>query len=159
MLTTIRQQVAHMAWANRLVLDSLRAANPLDPKLTGLFGHVLAAEHLWVCRLTGSTATIAVWPTLSLDQCEAQIADNHQRLEAFVATLDADGLVRPVTYTNTAGLTFTSTVAEILGHLPMHGAYHRGQIAWELRQQDQTPRPTDFIAFTRGAPTTSQASS
>lgn len=33
----------------------------------------------------------------------------------------------------------------------MHAGYHRGQIAASLRAEGDTPSPTDYIAFTRGA--------
>ena len=57
-----------------------------------------------------------------------------------------------VRYRNGAGQEFTSTVEDILLRLCLHGAYHRGQIAWALRPSGVTPAATDFIAFIRGAP-------
>ena len=67
-------------------------------------------------------------------------------LEVYDAT-DA-----PITYRNRAGDQFTSTLDAILTHVALHGSYHRGQIAALLRGADQTPNPTDYIAFRRGAP-------
>ncbi len=151
-MNSLAQMMAHMGWADRLVIDALRGADRLDPKLVELFGHVLGAEHIWYARLVGAPATVAVWPTLSLDQCASLAAENLSRFTALVAGLEPGQEVRPVTYTNSAGATFTSTVAEILIHVAMHGSYHRGQIAWALRASAQTPRPTDYIAFTRGEP-------
>jgi uncharacterized damage-inducible protein DinB len=147
------QMVAHMGWADRHVLDALRGANPLDPKLLELFGHLLGAEHIWHARLVGAPPTVAVWPKLSLDQCAELASDTLDRLTALVAQLGPHDESRAVTYINSAGDTFTSTVAEILIHVAMHGSYHRGQIASALRAAGQTPTPTDYIAFTRGAPT------
>jgi uncharacterized damage-inducible protein DinB len=43
-------------------------------------------------------------------------------------------------------------VEDILLHTCLHGAYHRGQIARDLRQAGDPPEPTDYIAFIRGSP-------
>lgn len=152
-MASLDQMMAHMVWADRLVLQSLREADPLDPRLLELFGHLLGAEHIWLTRLTGTPASVAVWPKLSLDECERLIETNHAALASYVAALGSDGSGTVIDYRNSAGDAFTSTAAEILIHLSMHGSYHRGQIAWGLRDQGQTPRGTDYIAFTRGAPT------
>ena len=66
--------------------------------------------------------------------------------------LDEAALARNVHYTNSAGLEFDSTVGDILLHVALHGAYHRGQIALLVRAGGSAPAPTDYIQFTRGAP-------
>jgi uncharacterized damage-inducible protein DinB len=152
-MSSLAQMVAHLGWANAHVIDALRGANPLDPSLLELFGHILGAEHVWHARLIGAPPTVAVWPKLSLEEAAELANVNLGRLSALVSQLGPGGENRVVTYTNTAGDTFASTVAEILIHVALHGSYHRGQIAWALRAAGQTPRPTDYIAFTRGAPT------
>ncbi len=157
-MKSLEQMVAHMGWADRNVIEALRRADPLDPTLVELFGHVLGAEHIWHARLVGIPATVAVWPKISLDQCVEVASDNLRQWSALVTRLGPDEENRAVTYTNSTGDTFTSTVGEILVHVAMHGSYHRGQIAWALRADGQVPSPTDYIAFTRGAPTATQRS-
>jgi uncharacterized damage-inducible protein DinB len=151
-MNSFPQLIAHMEWADRNVIDALRGADRLDPKWVELFGHILGAEHIWYARLTGGSPAVAVWPTLSLDQCAELAAENAARFKALVEGLASGEESRAVGYTNTAGQHFTSTVAEIIVHVAMHGSYHRGQIAWAMRAAAQTPRPTDYIAFARGAP-------
>jgi uncharacterized damage-inducible protein DinB len=70
----------------------------------------------------------------------------------LVSRLTPDLLEKPVTYRNSAGDQFTSTVEDILTHIALHGSYHRGQIAASVRAGGDTPSPTDYIAFVRGAP-------
>ena len=143
--------VAHMGWADRLVLESLRDAASIPPMILELYAHVLAAEEVWLARLTGTTPRVAVWPALSLEQCATLAAENRDRLAAYAAPLDATDLGRGISYKNSAGEEFTSTIEDILLHVALHGAYHRGQIAAGLREHSATPAPTDFIAFARGA--------
>lgn len=143
---------AHLAWADDRVLAALRSATAPDPANLELLAHVLAAEHVWLARLKGEAPAHVVWPPLSLEECAALMRANERALTAYVSSLTPADLPREVTYRNSAGLQFTSRVEDILLHLCLHGAYHRGQIAWALRHAGGVPMPTDYIAFIRGAP-------
>jgi uncharacterized damage-inducible protein DinB len=44
-------------------------------------------------------------------------------------TLDPESLAEGVGYRNTKGEFWTSTMGDILTHVIIHSAYHRGQIA------------------------------
>ena len=144
--------IAHLAWADDRVLASLRSATNPDPSCRELFAHVLAAEHVWLARLKGETPTHAVWPDLSLEQCAALVGANQRALVGYLDALTPESLSRGVTYLNSAGRQFTSSVEDILLHVSLHGSYHRGQIAWALRRGGSVPMATDYIAFVRGAP-------
>jgi uncharacterized damage-inducible protein DinB len=74
-----------------------------------------------------------------------------------VAGLTPDAAARRVTYRNSAGREFASPVEDILLHVALHGAYHRGQIAAALRGAGAVPEPTDFIAFARGSAAATRA--
>jgi uncharacterized damage-inducible protein DinB len=144
--------VTHLAWADDRVLASLRSATTPDASCLELFAHVLATEHVWLARLKGAAPHHPVWPALSLEQCAGLVQANQRDLGAYVAALTPDALPRGITYTNSAGQTFTSSIEDILLHLFLHGTYHRGQIAWALRRGGGVPMPTDYIALVRGAP-------
>src|SRR5881396_624419 len=144
--------IAHLAWADDRVLASLRSATQPDAACLELFAHVLAAEHVWLARLKGETPRHVVWPPLTLEQCAALVQSNQRDLTGYVAGLTAADLQRGVTYTNSAGRQFTSSIEDILLHTCLHGMYHRGQIAIVLRRGGGVPIATDYIAFVRGAP-------
>ena len=144
--------VSHLAWADDRVLAGLRSATTPDASCLEVFAHVLAAEHVWLARLKGETPRHPVWPALSLEQCAGLVQSNQRDLTAYVAALVPADLPRGVTYTNSAGQEFTSSVEDILLHVCLHGTYHRGQIAWALRHGGGVPLPTDYIAFVRGVP-------
>ena len=144
--------VAHLGWADALALEALRAAAPPDPEALEIYRHVLGAEHVWLARLTGEPASVAVWPELSLDECARLARANLEGLEKYVGALSPPDLARGVTYRNSAGREFTSAVEDILLHVCLHGAYHRGQVALALRRAGARPNPTDYIAFIRGSP-------
>ena len=143
---------AHLAWADQLVLESLERAANTDGSCLELFAHILGAEHVWLARLESKPAEVAVWPALTLDECARLAERNQHELTAYLSNLTPEDLARSITYVNSAGQQFTSTVEDILLHVCLHGAYHRGQIARALRGGGAVPAATDYIAFTRGAP-------
>jgi uncharacterized damage-inducible protein DinB len=144
-----------MAWADAKARDALRAMPAGSPELTRateLYGHVAAAEHVWLARLVGRPAEYPVWPALDLESSGRLASETVRELQALVARLDAEDLGSEVDYTNSSGRSFRSRVDDILIHVALHGAYHRGQIALLTRLGGGEPASTDYIAFVRGAP-------
>ena len=142
----------HLVWADAKVLASLRSAQTVLRSIMDLYAHVLGAEHVWVSRIEQSKPAVAVWPTLTLDECERLAAENARRFDVILKNATDQSFQRTVTYRNSAGDQYTSSLDDILTHVAMHGSYHRGQIAAGLRASGETPEPTDYIAFARGAP-------
>jgi len=142
----------HLEWANNRVMASLRSAQNPRKRDLELYAHILGAEHVWLSRINGTTGRIGVWPVLSLDECERLGQENVRVFNDLVSRLTPALLGKAITYRNSAGDQFTSTIEDILTHVAMHGAYHRGQIAASIRGGGDTPSPTDYIAFIRGAP-------
>ncbi|HEX2692998.1 MAG TPA: DinB family protein [Gemmatimonadaceae bacterium] len=142
----------HLEWADGRVLESLRDAHTVLKKDLDLYSHILGSEHVWLCRIAGAQARVAIWPTLTLDECEKLAAENAAAYQKLASELTPESRARRITYRNSAGDQFTSTLEDILTHVSLHGAYHRGQIAASLRSSGDVPIPTDYIAFVRGAP-------
>ena len=153
----VERLVAHLGWADALVLKALQDAASPDPQAFEIYQHVLGTEHVWLARLQARPATVAVWPELTLSECERLARANLESLGAYVASLAPADLSRGVAYRNSAGDQFTSTVEDILLHVCLHGAYHRGQVALALRRAGAKPNPTDYIAFVRGSPAATRA--
>jgi uncharacterized damage-inducible protein DinB len=144
----------HNAWADdRAIAAMRRAAAEGRPaaRTLEILAHVLGAEEVWASRIEGRPSTTAVWPVLDVDQCAELAASVHAALRR-AAVSPAAALDAPVHYTNSAGAEFDSRLEDILLHVALHGAYHRGQIAMLLRDAGAEPAPTDYIAFVRGAP-------
>ena len=142
----------HLEWADARVLGSLRAARNPQQRNLELYAHILGSEHVWLSRINGAAPSFAVWPALTLDECWGLSRDNVNAYNDLVSGLTPSLLQKPITYKNSVGDQFTSTIEDILTHVTMHGAYHRGQIAASIRASGDTPTATDYIAFIRGAP-------
>jgi uncharacterized damage-inducible protein DinB len=148
----IQTLAGHLEWADAAVLDALRNAPGSDPRALVIYSHVLGAEAVWLARIAGRPADVAVWPTLSLDDAAELAARNARELHALLSSLSEEELERAIDYRNSAGRDFRSTIADILLHVALHGSYHRGQIALVIRGGGGEPASTDYIGFVRGVP-------
>jgi len=144
--------LAHFEWADRRVLDSLRAMTHRDQRALDLYAHVLGAEHTWLSRILERTPKEKIWPDLTLDRAAVLAAENAAGLRALLEGCSADQLQRKVAYRNSAGIALESTVEDMLLQVILHGCYHRGQVALLVRGAGGEPSPTDYIAFVRGVP-------
>jgi len=88
---------------------------------------------------------VAVWPQMTLAQAEAQLTELAQLWQSYLDGLTPAQLSQTITYRNSKGEPWESRIEDVLMHVVMHSAYHRGQIASELRAAGQTPAYTDFI--------------
>jgi uncharacterized damage-inducible protein DinB len=151
----LRRQFAYDEWANREVLNAIRAAgdvnlgdaNPGDANQRSLqlVSHILAAELVWLERLKGQPQSVPVWPQPDLAQCEAQAAKLGGQWLEFLDLITAGDVSQSISYRNSKGEEWTNTIVDVLTHVVMHSAYHRGQIATHMRATGQTPAYTDFI--------------
>jgi uncharacterized damage-inducible protein DinB len=145
----LKLQFAYDEWANREVITVLRANSIATGRPVQLLAHILSAARLWLERLQRQAQSQPVWPEFSLDQCQAHTAELGQLWREYLKQSSPSFLTDQVTYKNTKGEPWTSTAQDILTHVVMHSAYHRGQIASEMRASGYTPAYTDFIHAVR----------
>jgi uncharacterized damage-inducible protein DinB len=142
-----RRQFAYDGWANREVLATARGNGEASERSLQLMAHVLSAERLWLERMTQRPPSLPVWPQLTFEQCEQQASEIARLWRDYLSA--KPDLAHEVTYKNSKGEPWTSTVQDILTHVMMHSAYHRGQIASHMRAAGKTPAYTDFIHCVR----------
>jgi len=143
----LRRQFFYDGWANREVLNAIRAAGGEDRRSLQLMAHILAAGRVWLERLKIVPQSVPVWPQSDLAGCESEAKKlESEWLEYMNSVAD---LSQTVTYKNTQGEEWSSSIGDVLTHVLMHSAYHRGQIASHMREQGHTPAYTDFIHAVR----------
>jgi uncharacterized damage-inducible protein DinB len=141
--------VRAMAWANRETLATLETLPEPPAEALRILGHALAAERLWLSRLRQEESAPSVWPQVDLKGCQSLAEQNAAGFSAFVGGLDDAALSATSRYQNLKGEPCESSVIDILTHVVIHGAYHRGQIAKTLGAIGKQAPGTDFIAFAR----------
>ena len=146
---SLRRQFAYDEWANCEVLAAIGSAGGPSERSIELMAHIFSAQSLWLERLKQQPQSSPVWPKSDLEQCEARAADLGRLWREYLDSLTADSLALPISYKNSKGEPWTSTVEDVLSHVLIHSAYHRGQVASHMREQGQTPAYTDFIHAVR----------
>ncbi len=147
---TFRKLFHYDAWGNRATLDSIRMATQAPTsRACAITAHLVGSGRLWLARLEGRPAEGEVWPSLSLDQCDAGFRELEAAWERYLDGVKPADLDRAFSYKNTKGETWESTIRDVLMHVILHGTYHRGQIAMLVRQSGHAPAYTDFIEATR----------
>lgn len=149
MRTYFSELFTYEEWANCRVLEAfLQVKNPPE-RAVQLMSHMLAAQQIWYNRLTQQVVPINVWGVFPSEQLLELMTENAQKFRAFINTLPNDSFDAVISYTNTKGEPFTSTIRQILTHLQLHAAYHRGQIIQLLKPHFADPIPTDYIFYVR----------
>jgi uncharacterized damage-inducible protein DinB len=145
----LRREFSYNAWANREVLAAIRSAGDESARSLQLMSHILGAERVWYERLKQQPQSVPVWPEPNLAWCDAEAAILERLWREYLELITAGDIAQPISYKNTKGEEWTSMIADVLTHVALHSAYHRGQIASHMREIGQTPANTDFIHCVR----------
>jgi uncharacterized damage-inducible protein DinB len=145
MVEHLSRLFSYDALANREVLGGLRAAPTPPARPLKFAAHILAAERLWLDRLEGRKQTLPVWPEFTMEECARHADELAQLWKSYLAASSEADLANSVTYQNSIGETWSSRKDDILLHVVKHSAYHRGQIAADMRSAGLKPAYTDFI--------------
>ncbi len=146
---TLQKMAAYTSWANQRVLETLEKIGDKVPATSlHLYSHLLNAEVIWLARIQHLESPVQVFDDHSLAECRRI---HQSTFERFIGLADstAEELETEVTYKNTKGELFNTSLEDILLHVFNHGTYHRAQIARELRQNGLEPVNTDYIMFVR----------
>ncbi len=134
-------------WANNKLITSLKNQNIDDEIILRLFSHIVLSEQIWLLRIEGGDyPNKNFWQILTLLECEDILNENQPKYENLILQKDFSD---KVSYKNSKGIEYTNSFYDILTHVSFHSAYHRGQIAKEVRRLNKEPVLTDYIAFIR----------
>jgi len=141
----LRREFSYNAWANQEVLAAIQNAGGEDTRSLQLMSHILAAERVWYERLKEQPQSAPVWPKPDLMWCEVTATELERLWQEYLELVTAGDVAQTISYKNTKGESWTNMIADVLTHVVLHSAYHRGQIASRMREIGQTPAYTDFI--------------
>ena len=139
---------AYDGWANRECLAAMRIAGSSSATI-GRMAHVVSAEKLWLERLRSERQSLPVWPTMTIEEMAALVNQMTALWKNYLNQLPPSAFKDKIEYRNSKGERWFSLAEDILTHVLMHSAYHRGQIAMEMRAAGNEPAYTDFIHAVR----------
>ena len=150
-LESLRQLVAFNEWANRRMIESLKAFENQSAKALRALSHLLIAEKEWMTRMlyNEDSTGFDFWAASSLAECETLADEMAKAYADFVNELTEERLDDVATYKNSKGIEYTTSFRDILTHVLFHSAAHRGQVAMALRADGGEPLWSDYIVFVR----------
>lgn len=136
------------AWANSKIFKCLSDQSIEDERILTLFGHILAAQYVWLGRIvTEKVPSFPLWQGWHLNDFKPLVKDLGDR---WVAALGAHkNLQDTISYKTMKGVPFTARLDHILTHVCNHGTYHRGQITMLVRDKGFEPVSTDYVLYDR----------
>lgn len=137
-------------WANCEMLASLRTLTSGAEKPLKALNHVIGAQRIWLSRFENPAPPSAKpWPDLTLGECASAIEDLQRRWKELLDNLTPDKLAGDLAYLTLKGDEYKTPIQEVLMHLVLHSAYHRGQAAAAIREAGGKPAVTDYVVYIR----------
>ncbi|WP_236619666.1 DinB family protein [Bacillus sp. 1NLA3E] len=149
-LRTILNMYNHLEWANQRILELLQSIEFENEKAIRLFSHILLAEQVWFTRLKGEDSSqISIWSDIDVAACAKIAKQNEESYSLLLKELTNSDLDLIISYKNSKGKEFVTSVGDILTHIALHGQYHRGQINQLVRRNGIEPVNIDYITLVR----------
>lgn len=137
-------------WANRKLIQSLKEQNINDESVLRLLSHIVLSEAMWMKRIKSlDYQGLSFWNVLSIEECEKTAREVNADYLEYINGLSEEDFNNVMIYKNSKGRDCKNAIWETLTHLGFHSAYHRGQIAKEVRRLNKEPVLTDYIAYVR----------
>ncbi|HLV79512.1 MAG TPA: DinB family protein [Chthonomonadaceae bacterium] len=121
--------------------------------------HILGAQILWRRRWQGDPPAampdLSQWP--SPEALRQGFEEEQAHFWNYFRSLDKEGQVTSlIRYTTTAGQPYTNSLQQMMQHVVLHSAYHRGQVTARLLDlgKEDAILSTDLIVFFRENPET-----
>lgn len=141
-----KQIFEHEHWANLKVLESMIAATETPQRVIEIFSHTIAAQRIWLDRISGNKTDLKVWEVFDTAIMLELLEINYTDINKIIENQDLEQLIA---YQNSAGQHFTNTINQILSHLALHASYHRGQVVLLLKGKTEVLPATDYILYLR----------
>jgi uncharacterized damage-inducible protein DinB len=157
-LASLFQELEYDRWANHRVMN---ATAQLDAKeftrnmgssfasIRDTLVHMIWAEWLWLERWQGHSPKVQLNP---LDfPTQDSVREYWLEIEAgqdqFLGRLPEGSEQHRVRYTNFEGVEWEYSLGQMVHHLVVHSAYHRGQVTTMLRQVGMACPQTDYLVY------------
>lgn len=137
------------AWANKTLLEALNEVDQPPARAEELFAHILAAQKVWLERLQNLSAKTKPWEPYVQSDLASILDENTGIINDFLEGLKDEELSKILTYQNTKGVTCHTSISDILTHLALHSAHHRGNIMTLIKPLIDDLPWVDYLAYLR----------
>ena len=144
----LRQLFSYNDWANRRLVVAIKTA--ASERSRRILAHLLITEREYYERLYGKDSTgFDFWPDLPIEELGEMARENAEMYDKLLRRFEEEGLDLKVKYRNSNGIPYENTFRELLAHVLLHSATHRGNIIVRLREDGADPPGTDYVIYLR----------
>jgi uncharacterized damage-inducible protein DinB len=136
-------------WAKLRLASAIRTLPEIPERVISVYGHLLASNHIWQCRLLGNLPEMGVWEPIPPESWLRQQELNHMQITSFLEAATVDDFAKEINYKTTKGIPFQNTVEGILSHMITHSNYHMGQINLLLKPVLEPLPDLMYISYQR----------
>ncbi len=152
--TEMREHVQRLffydRWANASLLQLMAGMDGVPETAVERMNHIIAALELWCSRCSGrgNPPTDLFAPGWTIEQSTQRLGRVHDDWTTLLAPLSDADLFAPVHWTRLDGGDYQALLRDITTQLPLHAAYHRGQLSLMLKDKLEEPLDLDYIFTT-----------
>jgi uncharacterized damage-inducible protein DinB len=149
--TLLHSLFKYKAWSNEQLFAELAKVDPVaqrEPRHNAMriLNHIYVVDQIFAAHLSGAVQSFTATNTTETPTLEA-LRDGVAMLDAwyvdYSADLSPDQLAENIAFSFTDGDKGLMSREEMLTHVSLHGAYHRGG-AGRIMAQASTPPPRDL---------------
>jgi uncharacterized damage-inducible protein DinB/putative sterol carrier protein len=149
--STLKRLFRYKAQANDEILAAMRLfddASPAKEIAIRVLSHTYVVDQIFAANLTGAehrytSANQSEAPTL--EELASAIKTSDQWYIDYVSRLENALLAERIDFTFTDGAPGRMSREEMLLHVTIHGASHRGQVGWIMMENSITPPSDDRL--------------
>jgi uncharacterized damage-inducible protein DinB len=150
---TLKRLFRYKAWANDELLTALAGlgeGSPVRPLAIRALSHTYVVDRIFAAHLRReehdyASANLDRLP--SMEELAAGIRSNDHEYVAYVAGLDDAQLAERIDFRFTDGAPGRMSRREMLMHLIVHGAGHRGQVSAVMLLNSLAPASDGFTTY------------
>ena len=144
----LRELFRYDDWANRRMIVAVKESG--SDRCRQILAHLLTTEDEYLARLFGKDSTgFDFWPDLSVEECGELARTVAEKYEKLMRRFDEEGLDLWTRYRTSQGVPHENDFRDLLTHVIIHSATHRGNLMLKLRKEGFEPPKIDYIIYLR----------
>ena len=161
-VSTLERVYSYKAKANDETLAAMGQfddASPAKEIAIRVLSHTYVVDRIFAANMTGTEHGYTSPNTSqapSLEELSAAIKTSDQWYINYVSLLDEAQLAERIDFTFSDGLPGRMSREEMLWHVAIHGAGHRGQVGWIMMENSITPPGDGFTSYLHKAEASSR---
>lgn len=136
-------------WTNARLLAAMQSATEIPQRAQDLFNHLIAASRIWGSRMVGEMQDVQVWAHFDMANWQQELDQNRALITDFLHSIEEEDLNKKIRYYTTKGISYETSISDMLTHVIIHSGYHQGQIVSLIKPFLTTAPDLMYITYIR----------